>query len=33
MYYDTDKNFLKDRSFWFLTCLGLLGAYYVRDRY
>ena len=33
MYYDRDKDFQKDRSFWLLLCLGLIGVCYLRDRY
>ena len=33
MYFDRDKDFQKDRSFWLLLCLTLLGGYYLRDRY
>ena len=33
MYYDRDMDFRKDRSFWLLLCLGIIGGFYLRDRY
>ena len=33
MHYDRTMEFTKDRSFWLMMCLGLLGGFYAYNKY